>query len=82
LDTLTKGWKRGGWEDDDPPFADKGTGRQGDDGFGRGVSKAYVVMMVKCENGVAVRKGIGELWQGEVKASHPPGSVWKEVVLG
>jgi hypothetical protein len=78
---LNEGLEEVGWEDD-PPFADEETERQDDDGFGRGDPKAYMVMMVKWENGVAVRKGIGELWQGEIKALLPPGPVWKEIVLG
>ena len=78
---LDEGLEEGGWEDD-PPFADEETGRQDDDGFGRGDPKAYMVMMVKWENGVAVRNGIGELWQGEIKAPLPPGPTWKEIVLG
>jgi hypothetical protein len=78
---LDKRLEEGEFEDY-PPFPDEETGRQNDDGFGRGDPKAYMVMMAKWENGVAVRKGIGELWQGEIKASLPPGPVWKEIVLG
>jgi hypothetical protein len=78
---LDEGLEKGEWEDY-PPFADEETGCQDDDGFSRGDPKAYMVMMVKWENGVAMRKGIGELWQGEINASLSPGPVWKEIVLG
>jgi len=53
-------------------FEDEETECQDDD---RLDPKAYMVMMVKWENSIALRKGIGELWQGEVNASLPPGSV-------
>ena len=63
--------EEGEWEDH-TRSVDEETGSQGVD---EGHPKAYMVMMVKWENGVAVRKGIGELWQGVVKASLPPGPV-------
>jgi hypothetical protein len=79
-----EGLEEGEWEgyNNYPPFGNEETGREDYDEFDSSDPKAYMVMMVKWENGVAVRKGIGELWQGEIMSSLPPGPVWKEIVLG
>jgi hypothetical protein len=42
----------------------------------------YSVMLLEWSEGIAERRGIGQIWQSGLVKSFPPGPVWKEILLG
>lgn len=42
----------------------------------------YWVMLVKCTDGIAERKGIGRIYQRALDQAFPPGPAWKQILLG
>ena len=45
-------------------------------------AKKYTVMLIDWTDGVAERRGIGEIVHSEIRNSLAPGPIWKEIVLG
>ncbi|KAI9166333.1 FAD-binding monooxygenase-like protein 5 [Paramyrothecium foliicola] len=45
-------------------------------------SRCYHVLHLEWKEGVAERRGIGELWPNAITRSFAPGPVWKEIILG
>lgn len=41
----------------------------------------YWVMLIQWDNGIAERRGIGQIYKAAAEKSFPPGPVWKQIVL-
>lgn len=41
----------------------------------------YWVMLIEWDNGIAERRGIGQIYKTAAEKSFPPGPVWKQIVL-
>ena len=44
--------------------------------------KYYWIMIISWESGIASRRGIGTLDRDAINRGHPPGLIWKEILLG
>ena len=42
----------------------------------------YWVMLIKWTDGIAERKGIGQMYHSSLDRAFPPGPIWKQIVLG
>jgi hypothetical protein len=42
----------------------------------------YWVMLITWKDGIAERRGLGQIYQDAFDRAYPPGPVWKEIVLG